>query len=128
MSFGGPTPSHGGQWQRYLNDGEDLVSHCDFSPGPWWGFNGIRTLLLTSERLVVVSQSSMGIRRPPSFRLDEVDCVRWRRRRAWSIALGAVAVVLKVHLSNRARTFASKYEFAEEFSESLAHAVARHGV
>lgn len=32
----------------------EVIAHAKFSPGPWWGFNGVQSLILTDSQLVRV--------------------------------------------------------------------------
>lgn len=116
----GSDPQNGNQWQEYLDQSEELVAHCDFSPGPWWGFNGVRTLLLTDRRLIAVPRPDWR-RQPPSYDLTGIEEVSWRRRRA-VVGSGHV-VALRLHLDSRAKRFTSKYEYAEDFASRLRDAV-----
>ena len=42
--------------RRAIRVDAPMLAVADFSPGRWWGFNGIQTLVLTDDHLHVIQQ------------------------------------------------------------------------
>lgn len=105
--------------------GSDVVA-APFSPGPWWGFNGIQDLVLFGGSLHVV-QSGVAVtrgRRRQSTPFHALDRTRWRTRRGLP---GGRVVRLSMRADGRRRTYTSKYHEAVGFSEHLMREVSTPG-
>src|SRR5665213_282271 len=81
---------------------------ADFSPGPWWGFNGVRTLVLTADSLHVLQKrpSSRSMRLRRSIALARIESASWRTSRTWR----GEAVRMRVVADGHVRGFTSKYQ------------------
>jgi hypothetical protein len=106
-----------------IGDDAPVLAVADFSPGPWWGFNGVQTLVLTEDQLFVV-QCGFALTRGRlrrSFSMSDIQQLDWRigrhRRRE------AVHVTLKI--GRRRRHYTSKYRQATDLARQLARLVDR---
>jgi hypothetical protein len=93
---------------------------ADFSPGPWWGFNGVRTLVLTADSLHVLQKRpfsrSMRLRR--SIALASIEQASWRTSRTWT----GEEVRMRVVANGHVRGFTSKYQQGADLARRLASA------
>ncbi|MDP9073327.1 MAG: hypothetical protein M3N98_03965 [Actinomycetota bacterium] len=100
-----------------VGDDSPVLSVADFSPGPWWGFNGVQTLVLTKGHLFVVqgghALTSGRLRR--SFPTSNIAKLEWRigrhRRRE--------AVHMTLEVGRRKRHYTSKYRQAADLAQQL---------
>jgi hypothetical protein len=103
---------------RITGHEETVLAMADFSPGPWWGFNGIQTLVVTSNHLHVV-QRGVALTRGrlrKSVPTDSIRAVEWHVRRL----LGREAVRMTVTADGWRSTFTSKYRQGVEVAKTLA--------
>jgi hypothetical protein len=106
-----------------IGDDASVLAVADFSPGPWWGFNGVQTLVLTEGQLFVVQRglalTSGRLRR--SLPTSDIQKLDWRigrhRRRE------AVHMTLKI--GPRRRHYTSKYRQAADLARQLSGLVDR---
>jgi hypothetical protein len=94
-----------------------VLAVADFSPGPWWGFNGVQRLVLTADRLFVV-QSGYALTRGRlrrSFPIAEVQTANWRFTRRF----GFEGVQMRLKVKGRSRTYSSKYRQGADLAEQL---------
>jgi hypothetical protein len=50
----GHTTDELSELRHATRDDAPMLAVAEFSPGPWWGFNGIQSLILTADQLYVV--------------------------------------------------------------------------
>ena len=100
-----------------LNDpvrdaGESIICAADFSPGPWWGFNGVDTLAVTEGYLWMARIPFSWPFRPGRVHVSRKPCeairdVQVTRRRA--LIPGAPEVVtFRFTEDHRTHTFTAK--------------------
>lgn len=92
-----------------------ILAAAPFSPGPWWGFNGVQTLVLTWDSLHVV-QSGIALttgRLRRSARLDSISGTRAR------VVGGGRVVRLTLRVKGRRRTHTSMFREGVSFCERL---------
>jgi hypothetical protein len=87
---------------------------ADFSPGPWWGFNGVRTLVLTDERLHVLQRGlfSRRLRARRTLKVADISAVKLRTT--------DMVVHMTVATGHRRRWYASKYQQGADLADRLA--------
>jgi hypothetical protein len=98
---------------------EEVVAKCSFSPGPWWGFNGIQTLVLTSTKLVVF-QGGVAFTADKDMRktarndipLSTITKLTQRRRRGL-FGFGN-ALTFRITMGDRRKAYTTKYVDAGE--------------
>jgi hypothetical protein len=100
-----------------IGDDASVLAVADFSPGPWWGFNGVQTLVLTESQLFVVQRglalTSGRLRRSlPTCDIQQFDWRIGRHRRR-----EAVHMTLKI--GRRRRHYISKYRQAADLARQL---------
>lgn len=102
-------------------DEAPVLAVADFSPGPWWGFNGVQTLVLTGDKVSVVQRglafTSGRLRR--SIPTTSVRTFHWHI----SQRLGREAVHMTLSTGDRTRRYASKYRQGAHLAEQLADLV-----
>jgi len=88
----------------------------DFSPGPWFGFDGIVTLALTETTLYVSRRSSFsdGFTKKQAIPVAELESVTFERMAQKIAVRGRVKV-----RGSRPRLFSSKYQEAEDLLRHL---------
>ena len=104
------------EWElRRLTSAEgEFLAVATFSPGPWFGFNGIQTLALTSDRLFIVQRGiAPTAGRVQSFPVSQLSSVVWGVRR------GGRTVSLRFRGADRPRWMTSKYEEALRLAKTL---------
>ena len=104
-----------------MRDDAPLLAVADFSPGRWWGFNGIQRLVLTADQLYVVPQGlalTRGrLRR--SLPIAGIQRVSWRTREGF----GRQAVRMTLSAGVRSRNYTSIYQEGAEFAAKLTQLV-----
>ncbi len=97
---------------------EPILAVADFSPGPWWGFNGVHTLVLTAERIHVVQRrvggGVGGVRR--LINLEAVQGVEW----ALQHRLYRTSVRMALTIDERPAVYTSKWANGLAFAEMTA--------
>jgi hypothetical protein len=101
---------------------DELVASGEFSPGPWWGFNGIQTLVVTRHKLLIL-QSGFALTARRDWRktgrrsmdLTSIKGISSKRRRTF---LGE-AMVLRMQTNHKSHTFATKYQEGENVVRAL---------
>lgn len=95
----------------------DAVS--DFSPGPWWGFNGILTLAIQNESLYVVRQpwpqGGPGARLLRTIPLEDVEIVKRRRSTRFGLHISARVAVR----GGRSMLLSTRYNDGDAFLDLL---------
>lgn len=80
-----------------IRDEAPVLAVADFSPGRWWGFNGIQTLVLTADQIHVVPQGLAfahgRLRR--SLATAGIQTVSWRMRERFGRAQVGNEVICK---------------------------------
>lgn len=105
---------------RILRAGSDagpVLAVAEFSPGPWWGFNGVRTVVLTASAVHIQRKRWLGGTAADATTLDLADIrdVTYEvRRRA-----GHESVRLTLRTGGFPRVFTSKYREALALAEQL---------
>ena len=102
------------QHQRGLVPDYESATVADFSPGPWWGFNGVRTLVLTAERLHVLQRGlvSRRLRSQRTLSVADIDSVKW--------STTDMVVHMTVTIGHGKRRYASKYQQGADLADGLA--------
>ncbi|MDQ6949974.1 MAG: hypothetical protein M3256_27955 [Actinomycetota bacterium] len=111
------------QLHKAIGDDAPVLAVADFSPGPWWGFNGIQTLVLTADQVSLVpgglALTSGRLRRRLST--SEIQSFDWRMGRHGRRE--AVHMTLKV--GRRRRHYTSKYRQGAELAQQLSRLLDR---
>jgi hypothetical protein len=103
---------------------------ADFSPGPWWGFNGVCTVALTADRLWVLTNGShikRGIEHNPavgklrSYMLQDIQDFRCD-----SASDRKVRMSFRNGHSRRKRVFTSKWTEGFNLAEHLSVLISEH--
>jgi hypothetical protein len=98
-----------------------MLALADFSPGPWWGFNGIQALVLTADQLHVVPQGlalTRGrLRR--SLLTADIQSVNWRTGQRF----GLEVILMTLTMGHRRRTYTSRYQEGADLAAKLAEQV-----
>jgi len=106
------------QLNELTGDDRPVLAVADFSPGPWWGFNGVQIFVLTTDQLHMVQKGAAfthgRLRRSiPTSSLEKVD---WHIRRRFS----REAVRMTLKKGSRRRTYTSKYQQGASLARELA--------
>jgi hypothetical protein len=101
---------------------DTLVASGEFSPGPWWGFNGIKILLVTPSELLILQRGIAFTARQDlrktgrkSIDLASIKGIGSHRRRTF---LGE-AIVLHIQTNRRRQVFTTKYQEGENVVRAL---------
>jgi hypothetical protein len=101
------------------------LATVDASPGPWWGFNGVNTLVLSADRVWLAASR---LTRPPAlldFELADVEVVDSRERRAIARRGGGRVTVFRLRLGKQVHRFAAEDSgTASRFLDSLGERLA----
>jgi len=99
-------------------DDARVLAVAEFSPGPWWGFNGIQALILTADQLHVVPQGvalTRGrLRR--SLPRAAIHTVTSRTRRRFGLNI----VQMTLGIGRRRRRYTSIYQEGADLAAKLA--------
>jgi hypothetical protein len=95
-----------------------ILAVADFSPGAWWGFNGVQSLILTADQLFIV-QKRFGGR---AGRLRQSMSTGAIRRVDWTVQrrLGRESVSMTLTTEGRSQRYTSKWSNASDFAELAA--------
>lgn len=106
---------------RAVGDDAPMLAVADFSPGPWWGFNGIQALILTADHLHVVQQGDAltrgRLRR--SLPTTSVQSLSWRT----GDRFGLEVVQMTVKTGYRRRRYTSRYLEGADLASKLSEQV-----
>jgi hypothetical protein len=98
-----------------------MLAVADFSPGRWWGFNGIQTLVLTADQVHVVPQGlafTRGrLRR--SLATAGIQTVSWRMREQ----SGRTVIRMTVETGGKILDYTSKYQNGADLATELTQLV-----
>jgi hypothetical protein len=101
-----------------IRDDAPMLAVAEFSPGPWWGFNGIQSLILTADQIYVVPQGMAlthgRLRR--SLPRAAIHAVTWRTRRQFSLNV----VQMTLSIGSRRRRYTSIYQEGADLAAKLA--------
>jgi hypothetical protein len=104
-----------------IRDEAPILALADFSPGRWWGFNGIQTLVLTADHVHVVPQGlalTRGrLRR--SLATAGIQRVNWQMRDRF----GRKVVRMTVETGGKILSYASKYQNGADLAAELTQLV-----
>ena len=107
--------------RRAIRDDTPMLAVADFSPGRWWGFNGIQRLVLTADQLYVVPQG-LALTRGRLRRtlpIAGIQRVSWRTQERF----GRQAVRMTLSTGVRSRNYTSIYQEGAEFAAKLTQLV-----
>jgi hypothetical protein len=114
----GHTTDELSELRHAIRDDARMLAVAEFSPGPWWGFNGIQSLILTADQLHVVPQgialSHGRLRR--SLPRAAIHTVAWRTRRRF----GLNVVHMTLSIGRRRRRYTSIYQEGADLAAELA--------
>lgn len=105
------------EFRHALGATAEIDAAALFSPGPWWGFNGVQVVVLTEDRLHVLQTGTAltagRLRR--SVPLCSVTRCHWRLRRG----VRGEVTRLTFTAGGRTRTYTSKYQQGVELCARL---------
>ena len=106
------------EFRDAIRDDARILAVAEFSPGPWWGFNGIQALILTADQIHVVPQGialTRGrLRR--SLPRAAIHAVTWRTRRRFRLNV----VQMTLSIGRRRRRYTSIYQEGADLAAKLA--------
>jgi hypothetical protein len=88
--------------------GQTILGQLDASPGPWWGFNGVNTLVVTQNRLWEVRSRLFDQPVMRGVNLTEVDLVSVRQRRPMAVGKRGPVTLIRLRRGGRNRRFAAE--------------------
>lgn len=102
-------------------DDKTILAIADFSPGLWWGANGVQRLVVTEDHLHVVQVGRALTTGQLAFTasLRDVSSLKYWLRRG----LGGQVVRLTLEASGAKRSYTSKYRQGVELCKILAERV-----
>jgi hypothetical protein len=105
-----------------IGTGDEVTASCEFSPGPWWGFNGIKTLVVTRRKLLILQSgfaftARRDLRKTAKKNIDliSIEGISSNRRHTF---LGEV-IVLHIRTNRKRHTFTTKYREGENVVQAL---------
>lgn len=118
MNRRGHTTDELSKLRHAIRDDAPMLAVAEFSPGPWWGFNGIQALILTADQIHVVPQGVAlthgRLRR--SLPRAAIHTVTWRTRRHF----GLNVVQMTLSIGSRRRRYTSIYQEGADLAAKLA--------
>jgi hypothetical protein len=114
----GHTTDELSELRHAIHDDAPMLAVAEFSPGPWWGFNGIQSLILTADQLYVVPQgialTHRRLRR--SLPRAAIHTVTWRTGQRF----GLNVVQMSLSIGSRRRRYTSIYQEGADLAAKLA--------
>jgi hypothetical protein len=104
-----------------IRDEAPMLAVADFSPGRWWGFNGIQTLVLTADHVHVVPQG-LALTRDRLRRhlaTADIETVSWRMLERF----GRKVVRMTLEAGGKSRNYTSKYQNGADLATELTQLV-----
>jgi hypothetical protein len=122
-----PTPEEITKVKSLLDKGEALLAMAEFSPGPWWGFNGVRLVVLTSKALrvyqrgvAVTARRDLAKTATRELPLSSIAEVKLRERQRIP---GRPTVTMRLTTAEGRKVFTSKYVQGSKLAQALEEAI-----